>query len=63
MVEPISISLAVIALIGSIVTGIISILNNKGINLSCGNGSSKKSFLNHFMNSSCCIKNIDSDTD
>lgn len=65
MVEPITLSMAVIALVGSIVSGIISVLNNHGINLNCCNGpkTSKKSFLNHFMNSECCVSNVDTDSE
>lgn len=54
--DPVSITLASIALVGSIITGILTIINNKGINLSC-NGSSKKSCLHHCLNSTCCITN------
>ena len=56
MIEPISLSVAIISLVGSIAVAIIQLF--KKSNLSC-TSSTKNSCLNDCMNlsSSCCIKN------
>ena len=55
MVDPITLSMAVIALLGSIVTGIMTILNNSNGPSCCTGLSPKTSCLHHCLNSQCCV--------
>lgn len=53
--DPITITLSVVALIASAIVGILTVLFNKGVSCS---SSSKSSCLHHCLNSSCCVKNV-----